>query len=344
MSTEARSLHIADRLIWATIAAVAILVLTASALFSFHIEAGSFLKAAIACVVLCAVGWFYSAVRRDLWAASALTGTAQIAAFAAIGAPLSYLAASIDQSLWDATFVRWDNQLGFDWTGWLATMNAHPKLHLVFAFAYASFAAQTTVLVVALALTGHVMRMRIFILAFVLTTLITIAVSAAMPAQGAWGHLQLSAQDYPAITPLTRDLHLAVFHGLRDGSFRSLMAEGAEGIITFPSLHAALGLMFILAMWPVPYLRWIALSLNVIMIASTPVDGGHYFIDALAGLGIAMVCWKAAHAMIRICGEEDATSTAEVRSPLIVPEMNSRAAIGFESDKVELPEPEAVQP
>ena len=48
-----------------------------------------------------------------------------------------------------------------------------------------------------------------------------------------------------------------VFYGLRDGTFRFLVAVGAEGIITFPSLHAALAVIVIAAIWPVAVLRWV---------------------------------------------------------------------------------------
>ncbi|WP_354047340.1 phosphatase PAP2 family protein [Bradyrhizobium sp. LB12.1] len=68
---------------------------------------------------------------------------------------------------------------------------------------------------------------------------------------------------------------------------------GAEGIISFPSLHAALGLLFLLALWPVRYFGWIAALLNVAMIAATPVDGSHYFCDVVAGLAIALLSWVA---------------------------------------------------
>jgi len=114
-----------------------------------------------------------------------------------------------------------------------------------------------------------------------------------MPAQGVWGYLHLSALDSPAIVPITRDLPLPVFFGLRDGTFRQLVAEGAEGIISFPSLHAALGLLFIFALWPVRYIGWISVLLNLAMIAATPVDGSHYFSDVAAGLTIATLSWIA---------------------------------------------------
>jgi len=34
-------------------------------------------------------------------------------------------------------------------------------------------------------------------------------------------------------------------------------------------------------------LRWFGLALNGLMIAATPIDGSHYFIDVFAGLTIA---------------------------------------------------------
>ena len=97
--------------------------------------------------------------------------------------------------------------------------------------------------------------------------------------------------------PATRELHLPIFHGLRDGSFRALTGLASEGIITFPSFHAALAVIFIVALWPMPVLRWFGVVVNVLMLAATPIDGGHYFIDMVAGIVIAVLCIMAARAM-----------------------------------------------
>ena len=40
--------------------------------------------------------------------------------------------------------------------------------------------------------------------------------------------------------------------------------------------------------------RWFGLALNGLMVAATPIDGSHYFIDVFAGLTIALICWFAA--------------------------------------------------
>jgi membrane-associated phospholipid phosphatase len=310
MNVDQDQLRRADRLIWVAIATTAIVVFAASLIGPFEIDWASFMKAGIACSLLIAAGWFYQTVRKDPLPAAALTSTVQIITFAMTGAPLSYIAASAALPLWDTTFAAWDRHLGFDWLALLAVMNAHPALHVIFAFAYSSFALQTTVVAVVLAASGHSLRLRVFIMSFVLTTLVIIAISTILPAQGAWGHLHLSAQDYPAITPVTQSLHLPVFHGLRDGTLRRLVGDGAEGIITFPSLHTALGVLFIFASWPVRNLRWIAALLNIVMIAATPIDGGHYFSDVIAGAAIAVLCWM---------GVGRAFGAGRVRAPQIQP-------------------------
>jgi membrane-associated phospholipid phosphatase len=324
MSAGHDQLQRADRLIWALIAIVAALDLAASIGGSFHIKLTTFWPVAIGGLLLSAAGGFYS-IRKDMRAASALFGTAQFALFAAVGAPLSYVAASAALPLRDNVFASWDRGLGLDWMAWLAIMNEHPGLHRICAAAYSSFLPQVAILVLALAWTNSLLRLRVYVLSFILTTLVIIAVSAILPAEGVWGHLQLASSDYPAITPVTQELHLGVFHRLRDGTFRNLVGNGSEGIITFPSLHTAGAILFIFAMWSVRYLRWFATALNITMIVATPVDGGHYFSDMIAGTCVAILCWIAASRIIAMDSQTRMEHLAAIpSSPSIAPQALSQ--------------------
>lgn len=287
-----------DRKIWVAIAMVACLVIASSAFSSFVIHWTSFVKPALVLSALLSASLFYRLVREDQPLAEALAGAAQLVAFASVAAPLSYVAASAAFPLWDMELAAWDHRLGFDWMAWLAFLNTIPLLHATMALAYASFAVQTTAVVIALGIAGRALHLRVFVLAFICTTLATIAVSTIIPAQGVWGYWHLSLSDSPTIVPMTRDLPLPVFFGLRDGTYRHLVAENAEGIISFPSLHAALGLLFIFALWPVKQVRWIALALNLVMIAATPVDGSHYICDVIAGLFLATLSWVAVRRLV----------------------------------------------
>jgi membrane-associated phospholipid phosphatase len=121
-----------------------------------------------------------------------------------------------------------------------------------------------------------------------------------LPAEGVWLHYELTPAD-ARVVPVVSTVW-PVFTGLRDGSIRALVALGAEGVITFPSLHAALAVIMIAALWPIRVLRWIVLVINVTMLVATPIDGAHYLIDVIAGLAIAAVSLLAAWATVRRTG------------------------------------------
>jgi membrane-associated phospholipid phosphatase len=136
--------------------------------------------------------------------------------------------------------------------------------------------------------------LRTYTLAFILTTLASIAISTLLPAAGVWPHYGLTAADSPHLLPAA-STSWPVFYGLRDGTLRTLVAIGSEGVITFPSLHAALAVVLIAALWPLPVLRWIGLALNLLMLVATPIDGSHYFVDVFAGIALAVMCLYGAY-------------------------------------------------
>jgi len=305
MLDSAAGLHRADRIIWLLTVGVAAIVLAAAAVFDFTVVWRSFLAPGATVVVLVAGQWLYRTRRPDPRLGGALGATAQLIAFAAVAAPLSYLGAALALPLRDGWFDGIDRASGFDWRALLTFMNVNATLHPAFRAIYLSLMPQTVVVVLALGWAGKLSQLRAFMLAFILSTLAVIAVAAVVPAAGVWAYYDIQPADFPNIVPATRELHLAVFNGLRDGSFRLLLGAGAEGIITFPSLHSALAVLLAAALWPIPVLRWIGAAINAVMLVSIPVDGGHYFIDMLAGIVIAIIALYAATRMVQ---RNDATA------------------------------------
>jgi membrane-associated phospholipid phosphatase len=278
-----------DAAIWLLTVAAMALVVIAIPTGNFWPSWSSFAGPSFALVLLVPTAWFYAQVRHEPKLASALIGTAQIVAFASIGAPLSYVATAASWSipLQDHVLDAADKALGLDWRAVLAWMNAHSELHPIFKHAYGSLTVQASVAIVALAFTGRLIWLRVFMLAFIIAALIAIATMTVFPAYGVWGYYGLTPADYPHIDPVVRDLPVPIIDGLRQGSYRLLLSIGAEGIITFPSLHAAFAVILVAAFWPILWLRWLALALNATVLVSTPVDGAHYFVDIFAGLAVA---------------------------------------------------------
>jgi membrane-associated phospholipid phosphatase len=307
-----------DHLIWAAILAVTVVVLAAPAASNFYIAWAAFAVPVPVSLALVAGGWFYRNWRGDLRLASGLDSTAQVVAFAAVGAPLSYLAASANLPLQDHLFDSIDRALGLDWKALLAVMNEAPALRAVLRVIYLSLTLQMTTAVLCLAFSGRLVWLRVYTLAFIFTALVTIAISAVLPAAGVWPYYGLTPADSPHIIPAVSS-SWPVFYGLRDGSFRALVAVGSEGIITFPSLHAALAVILIAALWPIPRLRWVILGVNVVMLAATPIDGSHYFIDVIAGVVVAAAALAAANALAKWAGAKHPLPDSAPAGPGLAP-------------------------
>ena len=311
---EREALRILDRLIWGTVAAVTAAILAAPLIGNFRIAWSTFMAPALACAILVMGGCFYSRWRIDPRLASGLLSTAQVIAFAAAGAPLSYLAASTNAPLCDHWLDAFDRALGFDWTALLAWMNAAPQLYAVLRPVYLSLTLQMATVVLCLAFSGRLLWLRVYTLAFVCVVLLSIAISVVLPAAGAWPHYGLTAADSRIVPAVSTSW--PVFYGLRDGSFRLLVAVGSEGIITFPSVHAALAIIVIAALWPMPALRFAAIAINLLMLLATPIDGSHYFVDIAAGVALAVLSLVAARAIAeRACAHGVLMTTAVAQNP-----------------------------
>jgi hypothetical protein len=317
----------ANAAVWITIGVIAMADLGFALLGPFELDLRSFLAPGAVTALLAAGGWFYRSVRRDKRLGAILSSTAHIIAFAAVGAPLSYVAATAGFPLQDAALEAVDRHLGVDWAQLMTFVSLHPGLQLVLSFAYSSFALQTLTTVLALGLAGQLTRLSSFITAFVATTLIIIAISAVCPAAGPWLFLEIHPASANGFLPLSSS-SWPVFLGLRDGSLHTVYGIRSEGIITFPSLHAALGVLFPAALWRVKGVRWFALGLNILLVIATPAYGSHYVIDVIAGILIAALCWAAAARLLEGASKAHPEQVAAIHDPpSIVPEAAAQPAM-----------------
>jgi hypothetical protein len=282
---------------WSAIAATSMAVAVWAPYAGFVFDWGSAVRVLIACLALAGIVWFYRYRRVDARIATSLGCVIQLVAFTAVAAPLSYLAASTGKPLWDQTLYQWDQAFGLDWRAYLDFVNARPWLGVCFTVAYQSLLFQTIIAAVVLGLGGRLVECRVFVAAFILSGLISIMLSGAIPAMAMFVHLNLQPHDYANLDPAAAFVHVSHMNALRDGTMRVISLAGAEGLITFPSYHAALGVIFARAFWEVRWLRWPGLVVNAVMIAATPIDGGHYFVDVLAGIVVAVLSLAAARAI-----------------------------------------------
>jgi hypothetical protein len=239
-----------------------------------------------------------------------LIAVAQMIIAMAVMTPLTYVAISINLPLWDQALLASDRTLGFDFQYYLDLVNDHPQILPILAAGYRSISWQILGIIFVLPLAGHYRRTGEAICAFALALFATTFISAIVPAIGVYGTLGLTAADFPNFEPqgyydTLRDATL-----VRAGSLHGLNLLKLVGVLTFPSFHAVSAILYIWAFWPMRWLRTFFVPCNGVMLVATPLGGGHYFVDVIAGIAIATVAILAALGISRLRAPRLA-STAE---------------------------------
>lgn len=110
--------------------------------------------------------------------------------------------------------------------------------------------------------------------------------------------------------------HLEVFNRFRSGEVSLIRIGDLEGVVTFPSFHAAMGLMTGYAFRNIRGASTIAWTWSAVVIISTIPVGGHYGVDIIAGA----VVWRILLLLLQatVGSKEAAVSDASIRSQLLL--------------------------
>ena len=213
--------------------------------------------------------------------------SAALVAFTVPTAVLHYLAATLARPLIDADLARAESALGFDWPAWLAVLEAHPHLNRWLSLAYHSSGPQVALVVIVLAATRRLGRLWTYVRLFCASLLCVVAVSAVLPAAGAYSHYAPGTMPGGAIETVGALWHLDALARLRAGTLDTLHLGAIRGLVTFPSFHVCLAVLTAWALAPVPRVGPLALGLNAAVVVATIGSGGHYLPDLLTGGAVA---------------------------------------------------------
>jgi hypothetical protein len=208
---------------------------------------------------------------------------------------LSYALAARGGPLWDDRLAATDHALGFDWPTVFHAADRSAAVLWIGGIAYHSLTAQMIVAIVVLSATCQGERLRVAVLAAILSGFVTILISGMMPAMGnvfdPAGYRRL----WPSVAWLEQDM----LRGLRAGTWRTLDLTRLMGIVTFPSYHATLPVILTWAQRHVRGWRLVAPVWAGLTIIATPLFGGHYGVDVLAGIVLAIVGLTIAPMLLR---------------------------------------------
>lgn len=206
---------------------------------------------------------------------------------------LSYLCVSVNAPLIDSQLIAFDHAFGFDWLSVYKWVRAHPDIQKVLQFAYASGQWQLVTIPFVLCLSSRREAISEFFFQLALASTCLLLISTPWPATSAFIHFNIGDVNTAAT--------VSDFALLRDGALQVIDIANAQGLVSMPSFHTALAVLFTYSLRRLPLFFCIAVPLNTLMIFSTPTQGGHYLADVIGGLLLAVMTIHTWNTIARIC-------------------------------------------
>jgi hypothetical protein len=246
-------------------------------------------------LILAALRVVYTRLRPDPLIGPITGGLAALtwAGFAACAAALGALrtgAPLIDDSL-----GRADAMLGLDTPALIGWLTRHPGIGLL-EVAYVSTVPLVFAAVVFLGWTRREIMMWELCFAFAGSAAMCALVSAFVPAVGIFDHFGMAPDVLSLLPAGAGRFYLPIFYGYRSGALNVVDIHHLEGVVTFPSFHAAMALMIA---WAFRDVRWLCgpiCAWSGLTLLSTIPIGGHYAVDMFAGASI----WSVFNLLYRV--------------------------------------------
>ena len=220
-----------------------------------------------------------------------------------------YALMTFNVPLADARLAAADHALRFSWPDLAEPFRRHAGLLGWAKVVYMSFNWEPALVTISLSIAGLGVRAWRFVAAAAISLSFTSIVGTLMlPADGA--AVYFHARAWPELAGLWSQSH--VIHALRSGR-HFISAAMITGLISFPSYHACSAVLYIWAMWPLRYLRWPVVVLNVGMAFVAIVGGGHYLVDIFAGAIVGLASARLATRYVNEVDQADLRARAFTR-------------------------------
>jgi hypothetical protein len=277
----------------------------------FQVDVRAYVPAGLLGLALLGGGIFYQTRRRDPQLAAMILGTSFLVLFSASANLLNNYLLTVAGSRIDAELDAVDRALGFDWYRLMLGMADHPALTGWLFRIYNIALPEVALLLVVLAWSGKTDKAYRFCLSVAIGALIAIGLWAIHPAFGAMSLYTLPPDVAGKLMlTLTCEFGKAQVALLRDGPGFITLDALHGSLIGFPSYHAVLALLIMWYGRTIRYLRWPLVVLNIGVIVSTPIQGGHHLIDVLGAGPVTVVTLLVVSRLAR--GESEAKAAGMV--------------------------------
>lgn len=193
----------------------------------------------------------------------------------------------------DALLARCDRALGVEVVDVVRVVRHYPMLDQFLGVCYDLLIPLLTLAILVPPLCGRMRMSKEYTLAGAVAAMISMPCFAMFQARGPW--------EYYGYEPLIKqENYVRTFDALKTEPTFHLDLEYRDGLMCFPSFHTILAVLPAVALWPIPYVRWFAVTLATLIVVSTVTTGTHYIIDVWAGLIVTVISVLAAKGFSRL--------------------------------------------
>ena len=260
----------------------------------FRIAWLSFAPVVLWVAVLAVIVLVYTRWRPEPPLAHAARATAEILVFVLGAALANYLGFMAGRPLFDGQLVALDGLVGFHWPSFVAWLGGLPHVDAVLLIAYNSSLPQVALIVAFLALSGRKAALDRFLIAFMVSALVTIVVWTLFPTFGAYVYYLSQGTEVSTAGLAVDPAYARTLLAMHAGTFPPFRFDTIVGLVGFPSFHTCLAVLCAFALWGVRGLGPLALAANALVLLAVPAQGGHHLADVLGGMvTIALAMWLA---------------------------------------------------
>jgi PAP2 superfamily len=208
---------------------------------------------------------------------------------------LNHLTMSSNLPMADARLMAWDVALGFDWLAYSKMMTVSAVFTKILFYAYNELTfSGLAALAVTIVLSNNRKRTLEIIYLVVVTAIACIVVAAGFPAKATMA-LLVDQELLSRLQIGTGVLHVEQLMQLRGNGPILMISDDMQGLVSFPSFHTCMALIIAWCSRGKWYASLVGSVIGTAIIAGTPIFGGHYLVDLLAGgavTGIALMIWR----------------------------------------------------
>ena len=251
-------------------------------------------------------GLFYRISGRSEPIASALICTSAFILMTAAISLFNYLLLPLKYGTYDQLLVEIDAMFGYHWPSVMAWAAEHPLITDILGLAYMTSMVQLAALVIVLGMSARTYDMHVLLVSVTITAAISICFWGLFPTLGPTTVFELPDEVWVSVQPLVNAEYGAYLNQLTATGPGHLTPSEVRGLIAFPSYHAVMAFVAMYAARNVKILGPALFLLNLLILPSIFIHGGHHLVDLPAGFITFVIGTYLAKRLLEILDTNDA--------------------------------------